>query len=72
MSDFEIQKNSYLKIKGVKCFFCPSTDIEGGSVDIGAGEAMQEVKCNECSGHWTDIYTLTDVMDIEEGKEVKK
>jgi|HubBroStandDraft_4_1064222.scaffolds.fasta_scaffold2483032_1 hypothetical protein len=59
------QKQQYLLIGGVRCPYCGSEDIQGESVEINAGEAVQEVNCNACDGQWYDIYALVRVEGIE-------
>ncbi len=59
--DIEKLRNKYLKCS-YRCPVCDSDDIEGGSVEIDAGGATQEVSCKECDTEWTDIYKLDDVM----------
>lgn len=40
------------------CPFCYSGDIEGGSVNIDARKAEQQVACNLCDKEWVDTYQL--------------
>ena len=54
------QKVAYLADSS-HCPFCKSSDIEGGSVDVDAGGAWQEVGCNACGKSWNDFYRLVDV-----------
>ncbi len=44
------------------CWYCGSSDIEGGNVDIDNRRAYQSVQCNACSSSWTDEYTLSAVQ----------
>jgi len=55
----EQQREEYLKRCGVACPVCLSTNIQGESIDSGAGRATQEMGCNNCNAEWTDVYTLT-------------
>ena len=64
MSFHEEMKEKYLAAEGVRCFFCFSYDIEGSSLDVNEGQVSQEIVCNKCGAHWTDLYKLTDVTDI--------
>jgi hypothetical protein len=54
-----MSQKEYLARDGGCCPFCKSVDIEGGSVEINAGVATQEVMCNECDAEWEDTYVLT-------------
>ncbi|MFK3740918.1 hypothetical protein [Massilia sp. TN1-12] len=49
----------YASIGGSCCPYCKSTQIAGGSVDVNAGGAYQEVSCGACDKEWTDTYALT-------------
>lgn len=48
----------YVEAKGMHCPFCNASDIEGGSIDIDAGYATQDVSCHDCQRAWTDRYQL--------------
>ena len=55
------QRAAYLATRGLNCPFCKTGNIEGGSVEINDGGAMQECNCTDCGEDWTDIYMLTHV-----------
>lgn len=58
------QRRNYLDNNGIKCPFCDSDDIEGTcGVDVDAGVATQDIKCNECEKTWSDVYRLVDVKE---------
>ncbi len=57
----------YLKHHGLACPFCGSWDIEGGSMDFGAGEIAQRICCHICTEMWTDVYKLAAVADPDCG-----
>jgi len=48
----------YVAIEGRKCPRCGDEQIEGGSVEIEAGCAYQEMWCNSCLAKWWDEYHL--------------
>jgi hypothetical protein len=54
-----ITEKEYVDRLGSICPFCGSHDIVGDHVEIDAFGASQEVSCNDCSGVWTDLYSLT-------------
>ena len=56
----EEQRRKYLENPN-RCPYCGKDDIEGGSIEIDAGGASQEVSCLVCDEEWTDQYTLSDV-----------
>ena len=56
LSDEQMQQ--YLSLGGVRCPHCGSQDLEGQSVEINQGEAVQEVGCDSCGACWYDIYVL--------------
>ncbi|VBB44987.1 conserved hypothetical protein [uncultured Desulfatiglans sp.] len=56
-----LDKQSYLKGKGLSCPYCGSLSIQGGFVEIDSGKAYQRMLCTECKQSWQDIYELMDV-----------
>ncbi len=62
------QKKAYLESEGSKCPFCKSANICGGVTHSAKyyDDYQQEVLCKECGKAWKDIYTLTDVEEIED------
>jgi hypothetical protein len=54
-------RDKYLKTKGVRCPYCDSSDIEGGSKDTQDDAVFQSITCGSCNREWTDEYTLTGV-----------
>lgn len=62
----EQERKDYLEGRGGRCPFCGSDSIDGGSLDVDGPEAYQEVSCNDCPGRWRDIYTLTNVVSLED------
>lgn len=55
----------YASEGGARCPICRSQDIEGGSVDILAGAACQEIGCNNCDATWVDIYRLVNYEELD-------
>lgn len=49
----------YVEIKGSRCPFCGSEDIEGAHMEVEEGGATQEVSCLKCHMAWLDCYALT-------------
>ena len=60
-----IDKETYIKAKGLRCPFCGAESIEGGFIQVEAGEAFQDMSCSQCQGKWQDVYRLVDVVPIE-------
>lgn len=54
----------YIEHSGVRCPHCGDENIEGGFIEINAGQARQPISCNACGAKWTDVYRLD---HIEEG-----
>lgn len=51
--------DEYVQTQGLRCPYCRERDVEGvGGVEIDAGYATQEVRCNSCERHWIDRYHL--------------
>ena len=57
-----IDKESYIKGKGLSCPFCEAESVQGGFIQIEAGKAFQEMGCTECEGAWQDVYELIDII----------
>ena len=55
----------YVQQKGLHCPFCNSVEFIGGSIEVSAGKASQEVTCSECGGAWLDEYQLVGFMPQE-------
>ena len=62
-----IDKATYINAKGLICPHCGADSIEGGFIEVEAGEALQDMSCCQCRGKWQDIYHLVDVVPL--GKE---
>ena len=62
-----VDKAAYIKAKGLICPHCGADAIEGGFIEVQAGEAFQNMSCSQCRGKWQDIYHLVDVVPL--GKE---
>lgn len=55
-----MSERQYVRSKGLRCPFCRACDVEGlAGLDIDAGTASQEVRCNACQRFWTDFYRLS-------------
>lgn len=63
------QKKTYIENNGTKCPFCNSNSIEGGFVESGSGQASQPMECKDCGTSWTDVYTLTNVVNVQKYKK---
>ena len=50
--------DEYTLAEGNRCPVCRTDMIEGGSIEVNAGTATQEVSCLLCHAEWTDIYNL--------------
>lgn len=62
-------KEQYIRSKGITCPFCGGDSIEGGFVEIDAGNAFQEIACNQCGSRWQDVYKLVDMVPIHKQVE---
>ena len=60
----EEQKKAYLKAPHL-CPYCQSADIDAGDRTHNGEWIDMEVQCQSCKRMWRDIYTLTDVEEIE-------
>jgi hypothetical protein len=57
-----IDKERYLKGKGLSCPYCGSKSVEGGFIEVNAGMACQGMCCTECQKRWQDVYRLVDII----------
>ena len=60
----------YIRSGGVKCPYCGSEEIEGGSIEIDEGRAVQSITCLNCDKFWDDIYSLSGIHDEEEAETI--
>lgn len=65
MSDNPMPPVEYAEDKGRHCPFCRGTDFRGGSIEVAAGTATQEVTCHDCDKSWIDQYALTGYLEDE-------
>jgi len=64
------QRKAYLDASGTFCPFCNSTNLAGYKLeDHDKGKLEQQVYCKSCPESWTDIYTLTDIIPLEDEEE---
>ena len=61
------QKTKYLKAGAQFCPFCYNLDIDSGPL-VHDDVITAVVTCNACKKVWRDIYSVTDVEEIAEGK----
>jgi len=61
----------YIGMKGVRCPLCLSDEIEGGPIEVDAGDAIQDITCGNCRSTWQDHYHLVriDSLVVNEGRE---
>ena len=57
----EDAKKDYVESGYGCCPKCKSTNVEGGSLEMGDNQVWQVVNCIDCGLAYQDIYTLTDV-----------
>jgi len=62
----DAQKRAYLDASGLICPYCGSENIHALEVlDGDYNQAWRRVACSECDEEWRDIYTLTDVEEVD-------
>ena len=59
------RKADYLATGGNRCPYCHSERIESGPVETSHLGYSAIVDCHECGRVWTDIYSVTDVAEID-------
>ena len=59
-----LSQKRYADTEGVRCPFCYSDAVSGGSVNVDAGGATQEVGCSDCGARWLDCYALTGYIPL--------
>lgn len=65
---FEVTNAGYVLGRGTRCPVCRSENIEGGSVEVDAGAATQEVYCVDCGSEWEDVYSLIGYQNLGVGE----
>jgi len=60
----EEAKADYIKHGGTQCPFCGSEIIEGHSVELDQGYAVQSITCTACGKDWTDVYKLSRIDEF--------
>ena len=59
-----VQTNhEYIDNGGTLCPYCRSYNIAGDHIQVDAGSAWQDVRCDDCGKEWQDTYTLTGFAD---------
>jgi predicted RNA-binding Zn-ribbon protein involved in translation (DUF1610 family) len=58
---------AYKQNNGIKCMFCGWSQLQGGAVEIESGQASQQITCPACGASWTDVYVLSNAVNIEKG-----
>ena len=61
----EEQQRRYIAVKGTRCPYCGTKDVTVGDMQADGDTATQSVTCDECGENWTDVYTLTDIVEDE-------
>lgn len=62
MSTTEKQrKETYIRRKGICCLHCGSDDIENQPFE---DDCTVKIDCGSCGKSWTEVYTLTDVVEL--------
>lgn len=56
-----LDKQTYIKRKGLSCPFCGSSSIQGDFIEVEEGKAFQRMGCTECEKQWQDVYELIDI-----------
>ncbi len=59
-------QEQYVAEGGMHCPACNSCEFIGGSIEVAAGTAIQEVTCCDCEATWHDQYKLTGFVLVEE------
>ncbi len=65
------RKRDWLATRGNRCPYCKSPDLEAGDHDFDGDSCTQDVRCLVCRRTWTEVYTLSDLLD-EDGNEAAR
>jgi hypothetical protein len=63
------QKAAYVSGGGLKCPFCQSDNLEGGSLDVAGPVVRAEATCLDCDAEWIDVYTLSGIDEVSPDEE---
>ena len=58
----------YKKHNGIKCMFCWRDQLQGEDVTIDSGQASQAITCTVCGATWTDVYVLSNAVNVQKGE----
>jgi transcription elongation factor Elf1 len=59
------EKQEYIESAGTKCPFCKSEHLNCSRIEVDAGGASQDIICENCGASWSDLYTLTEIINVE-------
>ena len=63
------QKQEYVNSKSGNCPYCGSGDITGRGYDYD-DEPSQVIDCEECGQSWMDVFTLADILEMNDEGEI--
>lgn len=71
MSELTLEmKDKYIHAEDVICPWCGGENIESGHLEKNDdGTIVQDIYCKDCGKCWQDVYTLTDVVDDNDGNQ---
>ena len=58
------QKKKYIE-QPYSCPYCGSADITGTKRNSDYNQVWDTILCGECDKTWKDIYTLTDIEEVQ-------
>jgi transcription elongation factor Elf1 len=59
------RKKKYIESKGSHCPYCGSTSISAESPETDGLDLECVVTCHDCNRGWLEIYTVTEVKELE-------
>ena len=62
-------KEKYLRSDGMLCPYCESNNLDGEEEDDEHITTITRiVSCINCGKHWRDVYTLTDIEELDDNE----
>jgi TusA-related sulfurtransferase len=60
----EQMEQEYLAVKGTKCPYCSSRNIESLDQNSDGNEIWIKIECLDCKKTWVELYKLTGIVPV--------
>lgn len=66
----EKQKKNYIE-NDLQCPICGLNRFDCSNISVDSKGASQDVRCRDCDSTWTDLYVLTNIVNIKRGIDTR-